>query len=235
VSDAPPPSAPHPQPRHQLAAPRQLVSIDGLDGSGKSELARALVSACEAAGAGPVVLFRVDDFRRPLGALAGEDEATAYYERYYDFASLDACLAAFEAGAARATAPRWDPTRELVDGERDLAFGAARLGVIEGVFVLRSEVAARAPLILLEVSEAEARRRIGARDAARGRAAEVIEHRIDNRYFPAQRRYREAFDPVSRADVLIDNENWAAPRVIRHVSDTLPSVVETALSRVFPP
>jgi uridine kinase len=220
------------------AAPRgqrQLVAIDGLDGSGKSELARSLVSACEAAGAGPVILFRVDDFRRPLGALAGEDEATAYYDRYYDFASLDACLVAFEAGAARASAPRWDPARELVDGERDLAFGDARLGFIEGVFVLRSQVAARVPLILLEVSEAEARRRIGARDAARGRAADVIEHRIENRYFPAQRRYRAAFDPARRADVIIDNEAWANPRVVRHVSDALPPVVETALGRVFPP
>ncbi len=214
---------------------RQLVFIDGLDGSGKSELARSLVSACEAAGAGPVVLFRVDDFRRPLGALAGEDEATAYYDRYYDFASLDACLAAFEAGAARASAPRWDPARELVDGTRELAFGDARLGFVEGVFVLRSELAARAPLILLEVSEAEARRRIGARDVARGRPADVIEHRIDHRYFPAQRRYREAFDPVRRADVLIDNENWMSPKVLRRAPGRLPPVVESALERVFPP
>jgi uridine kinase len=221
--------------RRQLVAQRQLVAIDGLDGSGKSELARALAAACEAAGAGPAFLFSVDDFRRPLGALAGEDEATAYYDRYYDFASLDACLAAFEAGAAQASVPRWDPARELVDGERELDFGDARLGFVEGVFVLRSEVAARAPLLLLEVSEAEARRRIHARDAARGRPAEVIEHRIDNRYFPAQRRYRATHDPVGRADVLIDNEDWEFPKVVRHKPDALPPVVETALRRVFPP
>ncbi|HVZ74301.1 MAG TPA: hypothetical protein VHJ20_18100 [Polyangia bacterium] len=213
---------------------RQLIAIDGLDGSGKSEFARALAAACEAAGAGPVSLFRVDDFRRALALAPGEDEAAAYYERYYDYAALDACLAAFEAGATSARVPRWDPAREAVDGERELVFGGATLGLVEGVLVLRSAVAARAPLVVLEVSEAEARRRITARDAARGRAPDVIHHRIETRYFPAQRRYRAAFDPARRADVLVDNERWAAPRVVRRDTQHWPSVVESALAAVFP-
>jgi uridine kinase len=222
-------------PNARQPAARQLIAIDGVDGSGKSELARSLAAACEAAGAGSVAVFRVDDFRRPLVVGPGEDEATAYYERYYDFASLDACLSAFAAGADGARAPRWDPAREQLDGERELPFGDARLGLVEGVFVLRSRVASQAPLVVLEVGQAEARRRITARDAARGRAPDVIEHRIDKRYFPAQERYRAAFDPVRRADVLIDNETWAAPRVLRRAPGRLPSVVETALDRVFPP
>ena len=214
---------------------RELVFIDGLDGSGKSEVARALAAACEAAGAGPVPLIRVDDFRRPLALAPGEDEAIAYYDRYYDFGRLDAYLLAFEAGAAGATGPRWDPARETVDGEWTLEFGEAELALVEGIFVLRAKAAARAPLVLLEVSEAEARRRIVARDTARGRPLEVVEHRIDHRYFPAQRRYRAAFDPLLRADVVIDNENWSSPKVVRHKPDALPPVVEASLQRVFPP
>jgi uridine kinase len=216
-----------------VSGARELVFVDGLDGSGKSELARRLAAACEAAGAGPVTVFRVDDFRRALALSPGEDEATAYYDRYYDFAALDACLGSFLSGAPSARVPRWDPAREAIDGERTLDFGAARLGLVEGVFVLRSALAARSPVLVLEVGEAEARRRITARDAARGRAPEVIEHRIGNRYFPAQRRYRAAFDPRSRADLLVDVETWADPRVLRHVSDRLPPVVETAISTVF--
>jgi len=213
-------------------ADRALVAVDGLDGSGKSRFARALAEACEAAGS-PAVVLRVDDFRRPLGPLAdGADEAAIYYERYYDYAALDACLDRFLAGAPSASIPRFDPAREIVDGVQELAWGGARLAILEGVFVLRATNVTRAPLIALEVSEAEARRRVMARDQARGRAVEVIEHRMNNRYFPAQRRYRAEFDPARRADVLVDNERWEAPRILRCASERLPRPVASALETV---
>jgi uridine kinase len=215
---------------------RSLVSIDGLDGSGKSRFARALAAACEAEDAAPVFIFRVDDFRRPLGALAdGADEAALYYDGYYDFALLDDCLGRFLAGAAAVSIPRFDPARERVDGEQSLEFGDARLALLEGVFVLRARAAAAGAVVLLEVSEDEARRRILARDMARGRPRDVVEHRMNTRYFPAQRAYRAAFDPVRRADVVIDNEHWERPRVLRRASDRLPRVVEKALAMVVPP
>ena len=221
-----------------LASPaeRSLVVIDGLDGSGKSRFARALAAACEAEGEAPIFLFRVDDFRRPLGILApGVDEAAAYYERYYDYALLDQCLGRFLAGATGASIPRFDPTRELVEGEQRLDFGAARLALVEGVFPMRAATAAAGPVVLLEVTEDEARRRILARDTERGRPRDIVEHRMQRRYFPAQRAYRAAFDPVRRADVVIDNEHWERPRLVRRLPDRLPRVVEKALSRVVPP
>jgi uridine kinase len=216
-------------------ASRTLVSIDGLDGSGKSQLARALVAACAAEGEPDVVVLHVDDFRRPLGALAaGAEEAAAYYDHYYDFAALDACLGRFLAGAPDATIAHFDPAHERLDGERTLVFGGARLAVLEGVFVLRAPTAAAHVVIRLEVSEGEARRRILARDRARGRPAEVVEHRMSHRYFPAQRAYLAAFDPARRADVLIDNERWDRPRLLRMGEQRLPALVEKALRRVVP-
>lgn len=214
---------------------RSLVAIDGLDGSGKSLFARALVSACAAEGEPAVFLFRVDDFRRPLGAVpAGSDEAAIYYERYYDFALLDDCLRRFLDGATGVSIPRFDPDRESLDGMRELQFGGARLAFLEGVFALRSPTVATGTLVLLEVTEEEARRRILARDTARGRSGAVVEHRMNNRYFPAQRAYRAAFDPLRRADVVIDNERWGAPRVLRQETTRLPGVIGRALGRVIP-
>lgn len=215
---------------------RTLVSIDGLDGSGKSQFAKALATACEAEGEPAVFVFRVDDFRRPMGPLdAGTDEGAVYYDRYYDFELLDACLRRFLEGEPHATIPRFDTKREVLDGQQELAWGPARLALLEGVFVLRAAAAAAGPLIVLEVSEAEARRRILARDQAKGRTPEVVEHRMNTRYFPAQRRYRAAFDPARRADVLIDNDRWDAPRILRCAAERLPRAVENALGRVIRP
>jgi uridine kinase len=214
---------------------RALVSVDGLDGSGKSRFALALAEACDREGGEPAFVFRVDDFRRPLGALPpGADEGAIYYERYYDFSRLDDCLARFLAGAAATSIPRFDPALEVVTGEQRLEFRGARLGVLEGVFPLRARTAAAGAVILLEVTEDEARRRILARDMARGRPREVVEHRMNTRYFPAQRAYRSAFDPSRRADVVVDNEDWQRPRLIRCASERLPRSVEKALCSVVP-
>jgi len=57
---------------------------------------------------------------------------------------------------------------------------------------------------------------------------------MNNRYFPAQRAYRAAFDPLRRADVVIDNERWGAPRVLRQEMTRVPAVVGRALRRVIP-
>jgi hypothetical protein len=154
----------------------------------------------------------VDDFRRPLdfSGLTPEAEAALYYEGYYDFAALDAALAPV------------------------LEHGGA-LTVLEGVMPLRATLPVGAPLIVLEVSVAEARRRIVARDQAKGRTPEEIAGRIDRRYFPAQARYRAAFDPLGRADLVIDNEDWTRPRVVRRTDARFPPEVAAALDRLLPP
>ena len=53
--------------------------------------------------------------------------------------------------------------------------------ILEGVMLLRAALPAGTPLIVLEVSAAEARRRILARDEAKGRTPLEIAGRIDRR------------------------------------------------------
>jgi len=189
---------------------RRIVAVDGLDGSGKSRFAALLADACVADGVSATMLH-VDDFRSAID-FAGLDpaaEAALYYDKYFDLAALDARLAAFEAGSA----------------------GDAELAIVEGVLTLRvPTVAARAALIVLAVSPEEARRRIIARDRAKGRSDQEIAHRIDRRYFPAHQRYRAEYDPDARAAAVIDNEDWQRPRVVRTVPGGLPAPVERLLA-----
>jgi uridine kinase len=214
-------------------AERDVVAVDGVDGSGKSQFAAALAAACQEEGAGPVIIFRVDDFRRPMPPVpADTEEAVVYYDAYYDFALLKECLAKFLAGAAAVTIPRFDPRLERLEGTHEISFADARLAIVEGVFVLRATSLTRASLVVLEVNEAEARRRIMERDVAKGRTREVVEHRMNKRYFPAQRRYRAAFDPARAADVVVDNADWSAPRIVRAEPARLPPLVARALARV---
>ncbi len=190
---------------------RVVVAVDGLDGSGKSRFAVSLAAELSAAGR-PASLLHVDDFRRPtdFSGLRPEAESALYYERYFDFAGVGEALSAW--------------TRGATDGA---------VLILEGVMLLRAALPAGTPLIVLEVSAAEARRRILERDQAKGRTPEEIAGRIDRRYFPAQARYRAACDPLGLADLMIDNEDWAHPRVIRRSHVRFAPEIAAALDRVL--
>jgi uridine kinase len=194
------------------AIARSAIAIDGLDGTGKSQFAANLAAGLQAAGRQASVIH-VDDFRRELdfSGLEPADESSLYYDHYFDFLQVSAALAAALAG------PR--------DGG---------IAILEGVMVLRADLPAGTPLIVLGVRVEEARRRILARDQGKGRTAAEIARRIDNRYFPAHRRYCAEFDLHQRADLIVDNEDWAHPRAFWVRDARFPPDVTAVLDRLLP-
>lgn len=212
---------------------KSLLTIDGLDGSGKSTFCRRLHEVLTIGGVSAIPI-RVDDFRRAVAWDEQPVEATAYYETYYDLAACDAVLRAFLAGERSAEIPIYDIAAERRTGTRPIAFAGATVAVIEGVFPLRMPTIAQGALIYLETTEAEARRRILARDLGKGRSQAEIERRIDRRYFPSQRIYRAQFAPRDRADVIIDNERPAWPRGIKRDLGRLPPELANLLARFLP-
>lgn len=213
---------------------KSLLTIDGIDGSGKSTFCRRLHEVLTAGGV-TAIPIRVDDFRR--GAIAWDQaavEATAYYDAYYDLAACDAVLRAFLAGERTAEIPVYDIAQERRTGSKSIAFEGASVAVIEGVFPLRMPSVQDGVLIYLETTEAEARRRILARDHGKGRSQAEIERRIDKRYFPSQRIYRDQCAPRERADVIIDNERPVEPRGIKRDLGRLPPGLQKILGAFLP-
>jgi uridine kinase len=87
-----------------------------------------------------------------------------------------------------------------------LAAPPAVVVVIDGLFLLRAELAGRFDLVIfLDVPFPVAARRLAQRDGAR-----PIE-----RYVGASQRYFTECDPQRRADVLIDNSELSSPRLLR--------------------
>ena len=207
-----------------------IITVDGIDGSGKSTFARRLRAALAEHGTGAVIVS-VDDFRCRVDWSA-VDETEAYYDAYFDFARCHACLASFLAGTPRVDVPVWDIASERVVGSKPLELAGAVVAIVEGVMPLRVPHAAAGLVVYLAVPEAEARRRIVERDLAKGRTPEEIGRRIDRRYAPAQRRYHEAFAPRTRADVVIDNAG--DPRVLQRDLARVPAPLRDAVDRALP-
>lgn len=237
-----------------------LLAVDGMDGSGKSVFAERLIGALEAAGIA-AALLRVDDFRQAVDwHRPGRSEDDAYHDDYYELDALDQAARTLMTGGSQATIPIFDSTLERRTGARAVQLAAqmtrdgvrgetgkaerggsdgtgdgdsgARAIVVEGVFALRvAAVRAGAAVIYLQISFGEARRRILARDSARGRRPEDVLHRITERYFPGQKRYLLEHDPVGRADVLIDHERMGQPVLERFEATRLPPSVAAAVRR----
>lgn len=199
------PSVPSP-PAIGRAPEPGIVLVDGIDGSGKTSFANQLTEVIRAGGH-PVAVVHVDDFRLPVSWDDPRGEAEVYWSSYFDLAALEtgvACIAA-----------------------------SGTLVVLEGVFTLRVPTLARHPLIYLDVDYEVAASRILARDVARGRTPADVRHRIEARYFPAQRRYRSDYSPCERATTLVDSTDPAALRLIRSDWSRLPPPVRVATGQLL--
>ena len=199
------PSVPSPRGTGQYSDAGVLL-VDGIDGSGKTSFAGRLADGMREAGA-DVTLTHVDDYRCPVAWDDPAGEAAVYWERYFDLAALE---------------------RELERMQRP-----GRIVVVEGIFTLRLPAFAAAPLVYLEVAYEVAAERILRRDTAIGRTPEDVRHRIEARYFPAQRRYRADYAPSERATALIDSTDPARLRLLRSDWSRLPSPAAAALREML--
>jgi uridine kinase len=183
-----------------------VVLVDGIDGSGKTTFAGRLAEAMRVEG-DPVALVHVDDFRRPVNWADPRGEAEVYWSSYFDLVALN------------------EAVQEVA--------GSGATVLLEGIFTLRLPGAGRCPLIYLESDYHGAALRIFARDTALGRTDEDVRHRIEARYFPAQRRYRAEYDPLVRASLLVDSSDPATPRLMRSHWERLPGPVARAARRIL--
>jgi uridine kinase len=210
---------------------RAIVTVDGIDGSGKSIFARRLAEALGARA----VLLSVDDFRRPVDWAQGKSELDVYYHRRYDLAALDDCLDAFRDGRRACRYRGFDGAREALGEEQEITFNGAEVAIVEGVFVARLRNAVDALSIFIDIPRAEAEARVQKRDLSKGRSPGEIQHRIRERYFPAHDRYVRDQQPRERAAVVFDNRDPRLPRVVRVRLPTGPgwSVVRAALEQLL--
>ncbi len=212
---------------------RPIITVDGIDGSGKSTFAHRLVPEFKGMGRQPVVV-RVDDFRVPLDWTQG-DEAMLYYLRYFDLVSLARVIREFAGGIGELSIPTFDGLAGTRGLPRRIPLGERPVLIIEGVFIRRIPVGAVAALHLyLDAPPEVARQRLIRRDTGRGRPGEEVERRLDRRYVPGQQRYHDECGPRDRAGVIIDNADHAHPRLRRSAASAEASSLWPAIAALVP-
>jgi len=163
------------------------VAVDGIDAAGKTTLADELAGVLERRSL-PIARISEDDYLRPRAEryARGELSPEGYFLDSFDHDALHAAVLAAPAGA---------------------------LVVVDGVFLQRPELAdCWDVVVFVSVRPEEALRRALERD--RGRFGRATEERYRRRYQPGQELYRRAVRPRERADLVLENDDPARPRLV---------------------
>lgn len=195
------------------------VGVDGITAAGKTTAAAELAAAIEERGR-PVIPLSFDGFHNPRARRyqQGRESADGYYEDAYDTAAM-----------RRELLDRLGPDGDGFYRDRVLDLATDEICclettpaprdavlIVDGSFLQRPELApAWDVIVYLDVAFEVAHARAVVRDAellgGKERAADLYAHR----YHAACRRYLAENDPITRADILVGNDDPANPALLR--------------------
>jgi hypothetical protein len=195
-----------------LPSGRRTVALDGVDGAGKTVLARELAGLVEPHR--EVHRASVDGFHRPAAQrYARGRTAETFYRDQYDHAAVRHRLVGpFLAGEPWVRAVH-DVEREVpLDLEPEPGAGPDAVLVVDGVFLHRPELVDLWDLdvwveVPFEVSVPRGNARFGTVGAAEADPASEG----NARYVGGQRLYLAEVDPAGAATWVLDNADLAAP------------------------
>jgi uridine kinase len=204
---------------NSLSPKRLRVAVDGRTAAGKTTFAHELAAALRSRGRS-TARASLDDFKHPWSHAArhGYDRTSGagYYRNAYDIASATGLLLdpAGRDGSGQVVLCAHDPLTGIDHRDTVTRLAPDTVLVVDSVFAFRPEYAPFWDFrIWLEIDAALALRRGVARDSPREGADDALRLHRD-RYGAAEEIYLSEVRPRSRADVIIDNTVFEAPRIV---------------------
>lgn len=192
---------------------RRLVAVDGVDGSGKTTFAANLVAEIRDR---PVIVFHVDDFLNPspVRHAKGRDSPEGFWLDTYNYPALhDRLLAPLGPDGYGWYSPAsYDAGGDQPAQVESVRAPSDALIVVEGMFLHRDELAGHWDAsVFLDVPFTETAERMAIRNGSNPDP----EHPTMRRYVGGQRLYFESAHPWERATFVVDNSDFASPKIIR--------------------
>ncbi|MER7249592.1 uridine kinase [Kribbella sp. NPDC000426] len=196
------------------------VAIDGCSAAGKTTLADELADVLRGRTSREVIRAGIDYFKRApeLRTAYPIDSPESYYLDMWDYDAVrnQLLLPLGPDGDRRyVVGVRETSARSALDSPVQTAAPDAIL-LADGAFLQRPELDAHWDLrIYLHVSFDTVLHRGTARDQAWMDSPAAAEHRYLTRYIPGERMYVDQIHPATRAQLVVNNEDPAAPRLTR--------------------
>jgi uridine kinase len=199
-----------------------LVCIDGVDTSGKTTLCRSLADYLTALGYS-VIKASIDGFHNPPEKryTLGSKSPEGYYRHSFDYDSLvNYLIKPLKEGSLEYKTAVYDfKTESKIEQEPKKAAKDTIL-LMEGVFLLRPELIGYWDYsIFLHVDFEQVISRAKIRDQYLFGSEEEIESRYRSKYIPGQQIYLRESNAHSNANIVIDNNDYLNPRIVRNQSE----------------
>lgn len=190
------------------------IGVTGPDGAGKSRFAQALAEVIGLNGT-EVLLASVDDFHNPraLRHARGRQSAEGFYRDTTNLAALRAGLLEPLApgGDRRVITRAFDHRTDMAIEEAPRRVAPGTILILDGIFLIRPELAGCLDLtVYLDVPFAETFRRMALRDGSDPDPLAVA----SGRYRGGQEIWMAEQSPRARADLVIDNSDFTAPKLV---------------------
>ena len=202
-----------------LGSHRLRVAIDGFTAAGKTSLGHELAQGLSRRGRS-VARASLDDFKRPWSERHRYDRLSpeGYYRNAFDREA--ACRLLLDpsdpAADGRVALCSIDPLTQVDHSEVKSGMPADGVLIVDGVFAYRPEINAYWDLrIWVEIDAELSVRRGVARDAEFVGSTRESEALHRDRYHAGELLYIAEVDPRSLVDVIVDNTDFAHPRLLR--------------------
>ena len=194
-----------------------VVGVTGIDASGKSSMTTLLEKELVRLGC-LLQVIRLDDFHRPRidRYREGISEPEKYYEQSFDLDRLsnEVLRPIRNEGRLEASLVCLNLLEDTWSAERNYSVNEDSIVLLEGVFLFRPELSHYVDLmIFLRVDEGVAINRELTRDASA--LGDDVLRRFQTKYLPAQRTYLAEYPSERNADIILDNNDWNNPLIIK--------------------
>ncbi len=194
------------------------VGIDGIDAAGKTTLAAELAVILKQEDR-PIIQASLDDFHNPkrVRSCRGDLSPEGYYYDSFNYGALiDKLLSPLGPdGDGTYQAAAFDYRLDSPVDPSVCQATADAILLFDGVFLQRPILERHWDFVIyVDISFEESLTRAINRDSPYLGLAETIEKRYRRRYIPGQQQYLEACQPKERADVVIDNNSPADPKLV---------------------
>ncbi len=203
-----------------LGPGRLRIAVDGLTAAGKTSFGHELAAAIRRCGR-PTLRACFDDFKKPWrdAIEKGYDRTTGdgYYRNAPDFVSARELLLepAGPDGSGQVVLCGHDPLTGIDHRAVVVEAPDDAILVVDSVFAFRPEYNSYWDFrILLEVDVETSLARAVDRDAEMEGGRDEAERLHRDRYLAAEMIYLDEVDPQSKADVIIDNTDFARPKIL---------------------
>ncbi len=193
-----------------------IVGINGVDTSGKSTLTKELSKYLHKSGF-KVQIVHLDDFHNPSSVRSKEsDPVISYFNNAFDFKCLENEI--LEPISLKGF---FDKELILLDLQKDQYSNKKRYVVdkdtivlVEGVLLYREPIDKYFDFkIYIDISFDEVIKRALKRDS--GIFGNSVTEKYYKKYIPIQKLYIDKYKPKEKSNIVIDNEDYMKPKIIK--------------------